>query len=116
MTDLLTPKQKRTLTNLAKDECASYFNGRCAEKSKPCLPFDEDTLCCKYFILSVLPMDEALYAELLGEDTKTCRICGQPFCPGSNRAIYCPECAERERKRQEATRQRERRVKRTQIG
>lgn len=71
---------------------------------------------CEWFMTAVLPMDEYLYKKVCSEIMKTeyapwvdgvgesytaqpvlkaCCLCGKPFLPGSNRAKYCAECANR---------------------
>ena len=58
------------------------------------------SLICKWFRTAVLPLDAGLCAALLYRDRmKPCAICGGYFLPNSNRAKYCPECAEQERRR-----------------
>ena len=51
--------------------------------------------------LIVVPSDlEGLYAALLHrENMKKCVLCGGWYIPKSNRAKYCPDCAEQERRR-----------------
>jgi len=53
--------------------------------------------CCNYFRDVVWPLDKSVPYEF-GEDSKKCAQCGKAFQAGSNRAKYCPECAERQRK------------------
>ena len=62
------------------------------------------------FVAAVLPLDGALYAEIIQsrDNVKRCAVCGAAFTPKSNRAKYCPDCAVRMRRKQEAERQRKR--------
>ena len=56
--------------------------------------------CCNYDCGNCLLLDAGLCAALLYRDRmKPCAICGGYFLPNSNRAKYCPECAEQERRR-----------------
>ena len=58
------------------------------------------SLICKWFRAAVLPLDAGLCAALLYRaDRKKCVLCGGYYLPKSNRAKYCPECAEQERRR-----------------
>lgn len=73
-------------------------------------------ISCEWFMNAVLPTNESLYAAVMTELMKTenapwvkgvgesytaqpvlkaCCLCGKPFLPGSNRAKYCAECANR---------------------
>lgn len=67
------------------------------------------TLLCNWFKDAVLPLDKKLSDTLLHKQkTKQCVICDKPFVSDSNRAKYCLDCSIMERKRKEATRQRNR--------
>ena len=70
--------------------------------------------CCA----AVLPLDGALYAEIIQsrDSVKRCAVCGAAFTPKSNRAKYCPDCAVRMRRKQEAERQRKRYLQATQLS
>lgn len=61
--------------------------------------------CCNYFRDSVLPAFPGVPYEL-AYDSQKCTLCGKPFTPKSNRAKYCPECAEKAKA--EAARKRKR--------
>ena len=67
-------------------------------------------LLCRWFQAAVLPLDAALYAEIIKDrdEVKRCCECGATFQPKSNRAKYCAACAKRMRRRKEAERQRKR--------
>ncbi len=67
-------------------------------------------VCCKWFRWAVLPGDPALEAEIFQSDTvKHCAECGQAFVSKSNRARYCPDCAEKVHRRQKTESERKRR-------
>ena len=68
------------------------------------------SLLCRWFQAAVLPLDAALYAEIIKDrdKVKRCCECGATFQPKSNRAKYCAACAKRMRRRKEAERQRKR--------
>ena len=57
------------------------------------------SLLCRWFRAAVLPLDGALYAEIIQsrDSVKRCAVCGAAFTPKSNRAKYCPDCAVRMR-------------------
>ena len=50
------------------------------------------------------------------DSVKRCAVCGTAFTPKSNRAKYCPDCAVRMRRKQEAERQRKRYLQATQLS
>ena len=62
----------------------------------------ERKLCSEVHFLSlsvgfgaVLTLDRELETALFHRlDAKRCAVCGALFTPGSNRAKYCPECAQ----------------------
>ena len=76
-----------------------------------------EMLLCRWFRAAVLPLDGALYAEIIQsrDNVKRCAVCGAAFTPKSNRAKYCPDCAVRMRRKQEAERQRKRYLQATQL-
>ena len=66
------------------------------------------SVLCKWFRNAVLPADCELYAEVMrNRPEKSCLVCGKPIFSTSNRAKYCPSCAKRERRKQDAKRKRE---------
>lgn len=68
----------------------------------------EDMGFAKWFRNAVLPADCELYAEVMrNRPEKSCLVCGKPIFSTSNRAKYCPFCAKRERRKQDAKRKRE---------
>ena len=75
------------------------------------------SLLCRWFRAAVLPLDAALCAEISKsrDEVKRCAVCGAVFTPKSNRAKYCPDCAVRMRRKQEAERQRKRYLQATQL-
>ena len=84
--------------------CCNYDCGNCLllDDGEECVCPQSITysLICKWFRAAVLPLDAGLCAALLYRDRmKPCAICGGYFLPNSNRAKYCPECAEQERRR-----------------
>ena len=113
----LTPAQKARCNRLIRRLCANYDGGNC-------LPLDdgEDCVCvqmisysllCRWFRAAVLPLDGALYAEIIQsrDSVKWCAVCGAAFTPKSNRAKYCPDCAAKIRRRQKAQSERNRRLR-----
>ena len=80
----LNEVQKRKVCKLIKLECANYFEGNCDLLDRgvevPCPQMISYSVLCRYFLSSVLPGDNALYAELLEPDkVKKCVRCGT--CP-----------------------------------
>ena len=92
--------------------CCNYDRGNCLllddGEECVCVQSISYSLICRWFRAAVLPLDESLCAALLyREDMKKCVLCGGWYIPKSNRAKYCPDCAEQERQRK--TRERVRR-------
>lgn len=64
-----------------------------------------------------LPVEQYFNPEIIrGDSVKRCAVCGAAFTPKSNRAKYCPDCAVRMRRKQEAERQRKRYLQATQLS
>ena len=103
-------RKARRLTH----ECCNYCDGNCLllddGEECVCVQSISYSLLCRWFRAAVLPMDGALYAEIIQsrDSVKRCAVCGAAFTPKSNRAKYCPDCAVRMRRKQEAERQRKR--------
>ena len=110
--------QLRHAQKLIRKLCANCDSGNCIlldDGFNPCVcpQLLTSAVVCRYFRAAVLPADRELYTELTDNlrSRKRCRICGQNFIAGSNRAIYCPNCAERERRRKTRIRVRRHRGK-----
>lgn len=104
-------QQYRTAKRLVHS-CCNYDHGCCLllDDGEECVCPQSITysLICKWFRVAVLPLDVGLCAALLYRaDMKKCVLCGSGFLPKSNRAKYCPVCAEQERRHK--TRERVRR-------
>ena len=103
-------RKARRLTH----ECCNYCNGNCLllddGEECVCVQSISYSLLCRWFQAAVLPLDAALYAEIIKDrdEVKRCCECGATFQPKSNRAKYCAACAKRMRRRKEAERQRKR--------
>lgn len=103
-------RKARRLTH----ECCNYCNGNCllldVGEECVCVQSISYSLLCRWFQAAVLPLDAALYAEIIKDrdEVKRCCECGATFQPKSNRAKYCAACAKRMRCRKEAERQRKR--------
>lgn len=92
-------------------ECCNYDRGICIAlddgETCVCVQSISYSLLCKWFRAAVLPLDNALYAEIMERgNEKRCVECGASFVAASNRAKYCPACSKRIRRRKEAERQR----------
>ena len=96
-------------------ECCNNDNGNClllddGWDAHICVQSISQSLICKYFRATVLPLDRELEAALLHpRDCKQCCQCGTVFLPGSNRAKYCPNCAATVHLRQKTESERRRR-------
>ena len=103
-------------------ECCNYCDGNCLllddGEECVCVQSISYSLLCRWFRAAVLPLDGALYAEIIQsrDSVKRCAVCGAAFTPKSNRAKYCPDCAVRMRRKQEAERQRKRYQQATQLS
>lgn len=111
----LNEVQKRKVCKLIKLECANYFEGNCDLLDRgvevPCPQMISYSVLCRYFLSSVLPGDNALYAELLEPDkVKKCVRCGTVIASYSNKTKYCKKCARLEANRQKAEYARRRRA------
>ena len=114
MVDLLRMdrKQLRRVKKLIRSRCCNYDHGNCLalDNGEPCICVQSISysLLCKWFQAAVLPADTELLAGIVRERPKRrCVICSKPIFSASNRAKYCPVCAKRERRRQDAKRKRE---------
>lgn len=116
MPRLWTAREHQQVMRLVRSCCCNYDG-----YYKECLLTDgygcalETSLhpCCNYFKETVWPLDKTVPYEVADkEDTRKCQSCGKAFVPGSNRAKYCPECAEREARKKHAARQQKYRVQR----
>ena len=108
----MTYQQYRTAQRLVHSFC-NYDHGNClllddGWDTCVCVQSISYSLLCRWFRAAVLPLDKSLCVALLHrENMKKCVICGGWCVPKSNRAKYCPDCAEQERRRK--TRERVRR-------
>ena len=110
----MTPTQASKIRSLVRKCCCNFNQGNCLlldNGYEPCLcpQLITRSLICKWFREAVLPDDMQTHDEIiLQQNAKICTECGARFIPGSNRARYCPDCAQRVRRAKEAKRQRER--------
>ena len=102
----MTDGQFRRVRKLIRCLCANCDGGNCLLLDNgfdPCIcpQLLTSAVVCKYFRIAVLPADLELYAEMGGDlrGRKRCRTCGRKFITKSNRAIYCPNCAQQEQRR-----------------
>ena len=81
-------RKARRLTH----ECCNYCNGNCLllddGEECVCVQSISYSLLCRWFQAAVLPLDAALYAEIIKDrdEVKRCCECGATFQPKSNRA------------------------------
>jgi len=108
----MTPAQKKRAGSLIRRECCNYGNCIALDDGDPCAcpQTISYTVCCKWFRWAVLPLDQALEAEIYhGDGMKRCAVCGTAFVPRSNRAKYCAACAKRVHRQQKNASDRKRR-------
>lgn len=79
-------------------ECSNYDEGNCIAlddgETCVCLQSISYSLLCKWFRAAVLPLDKALYAEIMErENAKRCAGCRELFTPPKHNSLYCPACA-----------------------
>ena len=108
----MTPEQASKVKKVVKKQCCNHIDGNCIllDDGEPCVCVQgiSYSLLCKWFRNAVLPADCELYAEVMrNRPEKSCLVCGKPIFSTSNRAKYCPSCAKRERRKQDAKRKRE---------
>lgn len=113
MTDLprMDDKQLRRTQKLIRAKCCNYDHGNCIalDDGEPCICVQSISysLLCKWFRNAVLPADADLQADIMRHrPEKRCTICGKSVYSTSNRTKYCPACAKRERRTQDAKRKR----------
>ena len=108
----MTEVQAREAYKLVKKACCNYKDGTCIVLDCPCPQLITRSLNCKWFRNAVLPGNVPLYVEITGETGKTraCASCGQFFVPTGSRSVYCPQCAERIRRKKAAERKRKQRL------
>ena len=117
----LTPNQSRQINTLIRRACCNYDNGHCIllDDGAPCVCPQTITyshIVCHWFKTAVLPIDKALYIELIKpENTKKCAVCGKEYVYRGNKSKYCPDCKKAVRRRQKASYQWKRRRQSGQI-
>lgn len=113
--------QHRKVKLLIRHLCANYDAGACLvlDDGEPvaCPQTLTYSLCCNYFKAAVLPEDGLLYTDLFSDRRKkTCLLCGAPFLPSGNRAVYCPVCAKKEKRKKAVLRKQKQRRRHTLEG
>lgn len=107
----------RAVKKMARAECANNDCGNCLllddGDTCVCVQSISYSLLCRYFREAVLPADRTLYAEIVrdSDNLRRCEVCKSNFAAGSNRAKYCPACAEKIHRRQKAESERKRRLR-----
>lgn len=114
----LDERQYRAVKKMTRAECANNDNGNCLllddGETCVCVQSISYSLCCRYFREAVLPANKELYADITKDreiPLQRCAVCKSTFAAGSNRAKYCPACAEKIRRRQKAQSERNRRLR-----
>lgn len=100
----ITKQQFKKIKALVKNECANYVNEECILIGWTCPQLHITIDLCKHFKESVLPLDNELMGQLLGDGyNKICQRCGQRFNADSPNKLLCNYCATasiREKKRE----------------
>ena len=107
MADLprMNEEQSRRVNALIRRLCANCDGGNCLLLDDGdlhgCPQLIASALICKYFRAAVLPADLELHTQIEGAvyNWKKCVLCGKAYAARSNRAKYCPHCAQQERRR-----------------
>lgn len=113
---VMTTAQRNKASVMIRNECADCY-GYCLPLDCKCPQCNSFTVLCRCFRHVILkdgsiPGAKALEAEIFkGKTPKTCKECGRPFIPKSNRAKYCHDCAERVRRQKKAATMRKQRSK-----
>lgn len=110
--------QHRKVNLLIRQLCANYDAGACLvlDDGEPvaCPQTLTCSLCCNYFKGAVLPADLPLSAELFTDRRKKpCALCGALFLPSGNRAVYCPACTKKQKRKRAALRKQKQRRRHT---
>lgn len=114
-TPVMTTAQRNKAAVMIRNECANYDYGNCLPLDCKCPQCNSFSVRCKYFrhVLlkaNYIPGARQLESELFGtKPAKICKECGKPFLPGSNRARYCHDCAEKVRRVKKAATMRKQR-------
>jgi len=112
---VMTTIQRNKASIMIRNECADYDHGSCLPLGCKCPQCNSFTVLCRYFRHVLLksgsiPGAKTLEAEIFkGKPVKTCKECGRPFIPKSNRAKYCHDCGERVRRQKKAATMRKQR-------
>lgn len=85
-------KKNRTALSLVKEECPNYSQGVCLPYDRKCIQVNNPVLTCKYFTECVLPLDEALNAQIK-RNFRKCPACGKPFLAILPKARRCFKCS-----------------------
>ena len=109
----MTTSQVKRVTRLIESECCNCVDGICIVLDHGygcyCPQMGMRILFCPWLREAVLPADEKMRYDLIGDiRMKLCEMCRREFSPKSNRAMFCPACAQKRRRMKEAERQRER--------
>ena len=86
-------------------ECANYIDGGCIVLDDNCVVMqDSATIICKYYMKSVLPMDNVLYEKVLAPRSdvkgvktysKVCKVCGVKFKSLAKTTQLCEKCSKK---------------------
>lgn len=95
MIDLNTNQSKK-VNSMIKQLCSNCVsNSYCLLLDDQCVQLlSNQALYCNYFKKYILPLDQALYVELLSAEgkAKTCEMCNLLFIPTGKKQKYCSRC------------------------
>ena len=112
----INPSQSRRIHALIRRLCCNCDHGSClllddGEEHSCVQLISRYGIYCNYFKNAVLPADKELYAEIMEmAKGKRCALCNSAFSPKAKNQRYCPICAEKQKRRKAAGRQRRKRA------
>ena len=103
----MTTSQVKRVTRLIESECCNCVDGICIVLDHGygcyCPQMGMRILFCPWLREAVLPADEKMRHDLIGDiRMKLCEMCRREFSPKSNRAMFCPVCAQKNKKMKQA--------------
>lgn len=116
MVTKITIKQNKQINALIKRLCCNYVDGNClllddGEEHSCVQLISKSGIFCNYFKNAVLAADKQLYTEIMSKERgKRCVLCSSFFKPRAKNQRYCPNCAEKQKRKKAAERQRRKRA------
>ena len=103
----MTPEQAAKAKKAVRKKCCNCMDGSCllldGLEPCPCPQLITRSLICRWFLKAVLPGEKELEQELIKKgERKCCQDCVGTYYSASNRSKYCPDCAAKVKRRQQA--------------